>query len=146
MVWVSGDRRGDDRKESRFLSYEDNDATLFVEGNEFGLDIDNNYWSAQASAGFGLDVFEKRLRARAVAAIFRFLTAVPLPPDPLPGVSGRSRDLGTEIDAGLELDWSARLTFTAGAGALLRSGALEEFTHSRDSTTSLLTLGLRLVF
>jgi hypothetical protein len=146
MVWISGERRGDGRKEGRFLSYEDNDATLIAEGNEFGFDIDNNYWSAQLSAGFSVDVFEKRLRPRALAALFRFVTAVPLPPDPPPGVSGRSKDLGTELDGGFDLDWSPRLTFTAGAAVLFRSGVLEEFTHSRDSHTSLFTLGLRLIF
>lgn len=146
FVWISGDRRGDDGREGRFLSYEDNDATLIVEGNEFGLDVDSNYWSAQLSAGFGLELGEPKLRPHLTAAFFRLLEAIPLPPDPLPGVGGRSRELGVELDGGVEVDWSSHLTFTAGAAYLLGAKALEEFTFSRSSRTLLFTLGFRLTF
>jgi hypothetical protein len=146
FIRLSGDRRGDDRREGRFLAYEDNDATLIVEGNEFGLDVDTNYWSAQVSSGISVEILEKRFRPRLTAAFFRFLEPVPLPPDPAPGVSGRSRDLGVEIDAGGELDWSSHLSFTAGAAMLFGAGALQEFTRTRDDRALLFTLGLRLGF
>lgn len=137
-VRVSGDRRGDDRREGRFLSYEDNDATLIVEGNEYGLDIDNNYESVQLSAGLSYVTL--------TAAFFRFLQEVPLPPDPPAGVSGRSRALGAEIDALLEVPMNSQVTLAAGAGWLLGARVLEEFTSRRESHTWLLTAGVRLRF
>ena len=146
FVRARGDRRGDDRREGAFLSYEDNNSTLIVEGNEFGFNIDMNYWSGQLSAGTSVDLWGKPLRPRATAAFFRFLQAVPLPPDPPPGVGGRSRALGTEIDAGIDLEWSAHLSFSATAGVLLGATALEGFTLSRDNRATLLTAGFRFTF
>lgn len=35
-----------------FISYEDNDATMILEENEFGLDLDSNYWKLQFDMGF----------------------------------------------------------------------------------------------
>jgi len=146
FIRVSGDRRGDDRREGGFLSYEDNNSTLIVEGNEFGFNIDMNYWSGQLSAGTSVDWGGRKFRPRATAALFRFLQAIPLPPDPPAGVGGRSRALGTEIDAGLDLEWSARLTFSASAGVLLGATALEGFTLSGDNRAALITGGFRLTF
>lgn len=135
---ISGDRRGDDRREGRFLSYEDNDATLIVEGNEFGLDIDTNYETVQVSAGYSYVTL--------TAAFFRFLEAVPLPPDPPAGVSGRSGALGTEIDGSLEVPVNGQVTVAAGAGWLVGARALENFTSRRESQSWLLTAGVRLRF
>jgi hypothetical protein len=143
---ISGDRRGDDRKEGRFLSYQDNDATMIVEGNEFGLDIDSNYETLQLSAGMPFDVGGVTVQPQVLAAWFRFLEAVPLPPDPAFGVSGRSRRLGTEIDASIEAALNRQFTLTAGAAWLLDAAALENFTARRDSQAWLLTAGFRLRF
>ncbi|MBI3856837.1 MAG: hypothetical protein HY293_14205 [Planctomycetes bacterium] len=139
---ISGDRRGDDRREGRFLSYEDNDATLIVEGNEFGLDIDSNYETLQVSLGLPLKPVELQL----MAAWFRFLQAVPLPPDPPPGVGGRSRALGAEIDATIDAPLNRQVALTAGAAWLLGSAALENFTQARETQAWLLTAGFRLRF
>src|SRR5204862_5760726 len=109
-VRVSGDRRGDDRKEGRFLSYEDNDATLIVEGNDYGLDIDNNYETVQFSAGIPIPAGGTTIYPQVLVALFRFLEAVPLPPDPPFGVSGRSRTLGTEVDATLDAALNRQLS------------------------------------
>ena len=146
FVWVGGDERGDDDKEGRFFSYEDNDATLIVEGNEFGLDVDSNYRSAQVSTGFEAEVLGLRLQPRALAAIFAFNEAVPLPPDPPFAISGRADDLGTEVDVGLDVPWSARVTLTAGAAFLIGAEALEEFTARRLNRADLFTLGIRARF
>ncbi len=35
-----------------FVSYEDNDATMILEENHFGLDLDSNYWKIQGDMGF----------------------------------------------------------------------------------------------
>lgn len=146
LVWVSGDERGDDDEEGRFFSYEDNDATLIVEGNEFGLDVDSNYRSVQVSAGFEAELFGIRLQPRALAAFFAFNEPVPLRPDPPFGASGRSDDLGTELDVGLDVPWSSRVTFTAGAAFLFGAGALEEFTGGRLDRADLFTAGVRARF
>jgi len=140
---VSGDRRGDDRKEGRFLSYEDNDATLLVEGNEFGLDIDTNYETLQLSVGVPVGA---TLHARVLAAWFRFLEAVPLPPDPPFGVSARSRTLGTEIDATLEAAVNRQLSVGVAGAWLFGADALQNFTATRASQTWLATAGIRLRF
>ncbi len=34
-----------------FISYEDNDATMILEENHFGLDVDSNYWKIQGEMG-----------------------------------------------------------------------------------------------
>ncbi len=146
LVWVSGDEEGTDGREGRFLSYENNDATLIVEGNEFGLDIDTNYRSVQISAGFEAEALGLRLQPRLLAALFALNEKVPLPPDPAFGVSGRSDDLGLEVDLGLDIPWSESLVFSFAAGFLLGSGVLEEFTADGHDRTFLVTAGLRLRF
>ena len=143
---VSGDRRGDDRKEGRFLSYEDNDATLIVEGNEFGLDIDNNYETVQASIGVPFTVGGTPVTPQVLVAFFRFLEAVPLPPDPPFGVSGRSRTLGTEIDATLEAAVSRQLSVGLSGAWLFGADALRNFTAARADHAWLATAGFRLRF
>jgi hypothetical protein len=143
---VSGDRRGDDRKEGRFLSYEDNDTTMIVEGNEFGLDIDSNYETIQLSAALPFEIGGVTVQPQVLAALFRFLEPVPLPPDPAFGVSGRSRRLGTEIDASIEAAVNRQFSLTAGAAWLFDAGALENFTARRDNQAWLLTAGFRLRF
>jgi len=143
---VSGDRRGDDRKEGRFLSYEDNDATLIVEGNEFGLDVDSNYETLQLIAGYPFELGGVPLQPQVTLAGFRFLQAVPLPPDPPPGVGGRSRTLGTEIDATLDVLYSPRVTFTLAGAWLVGATALQNVTALRDDGAWLYTLGFRLRF
>jgi hypothetical protein len=143
---ISGDRRGDDRKEGRFLSYEDNDATLIVEGNEFGLDIDTNYATVQGTAGYPFDLGGVPLQPQVTVAFFRFLEAVPLPPDPPAGVGSRSHTLGTEIDATVDVLWSSRLTFTLGGAWLIGARALESFTSGLEDGAWLYTLGFRLRF
>lgn len=146
LLWLSGDEKGTDDEEGRFLSYENNDATLIVEGNEFGLDVDTNYRSVQLSAGFEAEALGLRFQPRALGAFFVFNEEVPLPPDPAFGVSGRSDDLGVEVDLGVDVPWSRHLTLSAAAGLLFGSGALEEFTAARDDRASLVTAGLRLRF
>jgi hypothetical protein len=145
-IRVSGDRRGDDRREGRFLSYEDNDATMIVEGNEFGLDIDSNYESLQLSAGLPFELGGLMVTPQVLAAWFRFLEALPLPPDPAFGASGRSRRLGTEVDASIEAALNRQFSLTAGAAWLFDAAALENFTARRDSQAWLLTAGFRLRF
>jgi hypothetical protein len=143
---IGGDRRGDDREEGRFLSYEDNDATLIVEGNEFGLDIDTNYETVQLSIAIPFEIDGVRLQPQVLGALFRFIEAVPEPPDPPAAVSGRSRTLGVEIDLSLEATLSSQFTLTAGVGWLLGADALENFTLRRENHTSLATLGFRFRF
>lgn len=143
---ISGDRRGDDREEGRFLSYEDNDATLIVEGNEFGFDIDTNYETVQLSFGIPFDADGVTLQPQVLAALFRFVEAVPLPPDPPAAVSGRSRTLGLEVDFSIEAALSSQFTLTLGAAWLLGADALENFTLRRDNRASLFTLGFRFRF
>jgi len=143
---ISGDRRGDDRKEGRFLSYEDNDATLIVEGNEFGLDIDTNYETVQVSAGLPFEAGGTTLLPQVLVAFFRFLEAVPLPPDPPFGVSGRSRTLGTEVDAMLEAAVNRQLSVAAGAAWLFGADALQNFTATHATHAWLATVGFRLRF
>jgi hypothetical protein len=144
LAWVSGDDEGTDDREGRFLSYEDNDASMIVEGNEFGLDVDSNYRTIQVSAGFETEVLGLRIQPRALIGLFALDEKVPLPPDPLAG--GRSNRLGTELDAGVDLPWSPQVLFYMGAAILLGSEVLETFTAERDDSTFLATAGLRLRF
>jgi hypothetical protein len=135
-----------DDEEGRFLSYENNDAAIIVEGNEFGLDIDTNYRSMQFSGGFEVSLLEKSFHPRALVAFFSFLEAIPLPPDPVFGVAGRDDNLGTELDLAVDLPWSEGLTLSAGAAFLFGAEALREFTLEREEQASLFTLGVRVQF
>lgn len=142
VLWVSGDDDGLDDDEGRFLSYENNDATPIVEGNEFGLDIDTNYSAFRISGGLTIGTVE----IRTMLSFFSLLEEIPLPPDPAFGVSGRSDDLGVEWDLGVRVPWTKQVAFDAFAAALFGSGVLEEFTLGRHDAAFLLGFGARLQF
>lgn len=142
VVWVSGDKDGLDDEEGRFLSYENNDATPIVEGNEFGLDIDTNYGVVRLAGGLSVGPVD----LRTAVSFFTLLEDVPLPPDPAFGVSGTSDDLGVEWDLGGRWNYSKALTLDAWLGVLFGSGVLEEFTLGRHDATFLIGFGARLQF
>lgn len=142
FLWISGDESALDDREGRFLSYENNDATPIVEGNEFGLDIDSNYVAVRGSVGISV----WRVDFRAAVSFFTLLEPMPLAPDPAFGVSGRSDRLGTEVDFGVRVPWSRAVSLDATLSALLGSEVLEEFTRLRENEAYLLTIGTRLQF
>jgi len=98
------------------------------------------------SVGLPFSVGGARLEPRLLVAAFRFLEAVPLAPDPFPGVGTPSRTLGTEVDASIDVAWSPDLSFTLGGALLFGARALQTFTSAADDGAWLLTLGARLRF
>ena len=113
-VWVlSGDDNEPGRSVNRDLvTYENVDETWVVEGDEYGLDLDSNYWATKFRVGFDLtEQLDEDVRVELGVAHFEALDAP----------AGRSRHIGTEIDLGLTWDYSNSLQFRLGAGFLFGS-------------------------
>lgn len=94
-----------------FVSFEDNDATLIVEENDYGLDIDDNYWKIQVAVGASLDpVFNNEFDVD-VKVLYAFFEAIDTP--------FTVRDnIGHELDLIFTWNYSQDLTFTLAAGWL----------------------------
>ena len=142
-LWVSGDEDGSDNKEGRFLSYEDNDTAPLVEGNEFGLDIDNNYSVFRISMGY-LWKFSRNKNPIQLETRINYFTLehrVPLFPDPQFDISSRSRELGIEWDLNASYNLSEVIQLHAGVSALFASEVLEQFTSEGEESAWLTTVG-----
>jgi hypothetical protein len=142
-LWVSGDEDGSDNKEGRFLSYEDNDTAPLVEGNEFGLDIDNNYSVFRISLGYLWKFSRNRNPIQLETRIHYFTLEhrVPLFPDPQFNISSRSRELGVEWDLHASYNLSEAIQLHAGVSALFASEVLEQFTSEGEESAWLTTVG-----
>jgi hypothetical protein len=94
-----------------FVSFEDNDATLIVEENDYGLDIDNNYWKIQVAAGASLSPLFNGEYDVNVKVLYAFFEAIDTP------FSVRD-NIGHELDVIFTWNYSQDLSFQLGAGWL----------------------------
>ncbi|WP_372370479.1 hypothetical protein [Candidatus Uabimicrobium sp. HlEnr_7] len=112
-VWyVSGDDDDPDRdKNSDLVTYEDIDSTLIVEENDYGLDIDSNYWAIKFQSGISLKpLTSEEMRLEILYAHFEAIDT-----------TGSSGHIGEEIDLRLVWEYSSDLTFVLAAGILFNS-------------------------
>ena len=99
------------------VTYEDIDSTLVVEENDYGLDLDSNYWAIKFQTGVSLaPLFKEEIRLSVLYAHFRAIDVMP----------GRSRGIGDEIDIRLTWEYSPDLVFSLAAGFLFNSRYLNQ--------------------
>jgi hypothetical protein len=112
---------GDDSPENNdFVSYENNNATMIMEDNLLGLDIDSNYWKLMLDAGASFKLHEDNdFTINLVAAWFQFASE----PD-LVGVAAGGAEWDIQDDLGIETDlkfswaYSKQCTFALNFGFL----------------------------
>jgi hypothetical protein len=94
-----------------FVSFEDNDATLIVEENDYGLDIDTNYWKIQVAVGASLAPLFNNDYDINVKVLYAFFEAIDTP--------YTVRDnIGNELDVIFTWNYSKDLTFELGSAWL----------------------------
>lgn len=123
-AWRSGDDDPADGREETFQSYEGQERFRIVESAEFGLDWDVNLSSIRFSLARRLG---ESADARLDAA--RFQLSEP--------VAGFDRDLGIEVDGSVTWECSRAVAAWIAGAILFGSDTLEE------SSTLLITLGLK---
>ena len=116
--YLSGD--DDDearRKNNDLVSYEDIDSTLIMEDNNYGLDVDSNYWAVKFKTGLRLTpITKEEVRLELLYAHFQAIDAI----------AGQSKNMGDEIDVRLTWEYSADLTFSLAAGFLMNANYFED--------------------
>lgn len=130
----NGTTNNDESKE--FLSYENNNDFAILEGQLFGLDIDNNYWAFKFKGG--LDLTPKIVLVGKLG-LFQLVEDVE--------VSANKEDkLGTEIDINASYNINKSTSVGAGLAYLFGSDVLERFTSDEDDVDYLLSLGTSIKF
>ena len=116
--YISGDDGDPQAKTNRDLvTYENMDSTVIVEDNDYGLDVDSNYWAIKIQGGINLNaIVNEEVR---LTLLYAHFTTVDAP-------QHRSRRLGEEIDVRLTWEYSPDLTFS------LVNGVLWNSRHFRD--------------
>lgn len=127
-TYVLGDVNPNDNSNRDFVSYEDNDLSLIVEENDYGLDVDSNYQAMRGIAGFRWDwvaddAIPDDVGARVSYHYFE-----------LARNGGGVRKIGDEIDARLDWMYSENLTVGFAAGWLFDIESLAGF--NRELHTS----------
>ena len=112
--YISGD--DDDPTSDRnrdLVTFENIDSTLILEDNDYGLDVDSNYWAIKIKSGISLaPIFtDEDIRLEVLYGYFRTADAP----------SGRSRRLGEEIDIRFTWEYSSDLIFSVASGFLWNS-------------------------
>lgn len=115
--YLSGDDNNPNRKKNNDLvTYEDIDSTLIMEENDYGLDIDSNYWAIKFKTGIHLSpLVKEEMRLEILYAYFRAIDVAP----------GQSRRMGDEIDVRVIWEYSPDLVFSLSAGVLMNSRYLK---------------------
>ncbi len=116
-----------------FVSYEDNDATLILESNDFGLDVDSNYWKIQGEMGISASLDrEKDFKVRTLLA-YAETAHSPTRRGIAPGANGLELDdeLGLEWDVRMTWNYTESLTFGVEFAWLFTGD--DSFWHGEDS-------------
>lgn len=116
--YISGDDDAPDRTTNHdFVSYEDVDDAIILEDNDYGMDIDSNYWAIKFKTGINLKPLTKEeLRLDVFFGHFQALDVGP----------NHSKNLGEEIDIRLTWEYSSDLTFSLVGGYLFHSRFLQQ--------------------
>jgi hypothetical protein len=121
-VDVSGSKTKDAKKYEGFVSYEDNNDLIVIEDKDFGFDVDQNYSVIKIRASVTGDV------AGPVKDNFTLeaLLGIASMKEDIAYATGKTDDLGTEID--VKATWSAskQLKVYSGFGILTGSDVLKK--------------------
>lgn len=111
--YISGDDDDPNRETNNDLvTYEDIDTTLIMEDNDYGLDVDQNYWAIKFKTGCSLKPLTKEdIRLEILYAHFSAIDA--------PG--NRSKRMGDEVDIRVIWEYSPDLMFALSCGFLFNS-------------------------
>ncbi|BBM82795.1 hypothetical protein [Candidatus Uabimicrobium amorphum] len=112
MWYISGDDDDPNRdKNSDLVTFEDIDSTIIVEENDYGLDVDSNYWAVKFQSGISLKpLTSEEMRLEILYAHFEAIDT-----------TNTSRHIGEEIDVRVVWEYSSDLTFVLAAGVLFNS-------------------------
>ncbi len=121
-----------------FVSYEDNDATMILEENHFGLDIDSNYWKIQGEMGFSASLDRPDDFHVRTTLAWAELNHLPTRRGINPGANGlfggggddEAKELGLEWDLKLTWNYTESLDFGLGFAWLFTSE--DGFLHGDD--------------
>ncbi len=118
-----------------FVSYEDNDATMILEENHFGLDIDSNYWKIQGDMGFTASLDRQDDFHVRTTLAWAELAHLPSRRGINPGANGlfegADEELGLEWDVQLTWNYTESLDFAVGFAWLFADE--DGFLHGDDS-------------
>ena len=115
---VSGDDSADRKRNSNFVSLENNNLSLIVESSYWGLDIDTNYRCARVQAGF---YPYKGWHLGAMYGYFEYQDNN----GTVDNREGRTRSkIGDEVDVTLTWEYSTHVKLQAGTGFLFDPRAL----------------------
>ncbi len=111
--YISGDDGDSKRKENHDLvTYEDIDSTIILEDNDYGMDIDSNYWAIKFKTGVSLKpITKEEMRFEVLYTHARALDVG----------KGKSKAMGDELDFRLTWEYTSDLTFSIVAGFLFNS-------------------------
>lgn len=115
----AGDPGKIEHANENFVSFEDNDATLVVEENDYGLDIDSNYWKIQVAGGVSLSPLFNNEADVSVKLLYAYFQANDTP------WSVRDQ-IGHEVDLIFNWNYSQDLSFMLGFGFLWGSEFFED--------------------
>jgi hypothetical protein len=135
----SGDRRGGDRVDQAFQSWENVNRFLILESAEFGLDVDTNVQLARS--GIGLGPFELQGRPLRIRLDAGRCTA----PAAVSQATSRRGDWGVETDLQITWAWATGLQLWMQGAWLADSDLVADLTGGRDQVRALL-LGADLRF
>jgi hypothetical protein len=118
FTWISGDNGdlGDSDPENEdFVSYENNNATMIVEDNLLGLDIDSNYWKLMLDMGASFKLHEDNdFTISLTSAYFQIVDETDFDDDTIV----LDDDLGIEADLKFSWAYSKQCTFGLNFGFL----------------------------
>lgn len=119
--YISGDDDDPDAGTNRDLvTYENIDSTLIIEDNDYGLDVDSNYWALKVQTGVNLrNLLAEEVQLQFLYALFQTVDS--------PG--GTSHRLGEEFDVRLIWEYTADLNLALVSGYLWNS---RHFQHVFD--------------
>lgn len=116
--YVSGDDDDPNANTNHDLvTYESINSTLIMEENDYGLDVDSNYWAVKIQGGISLfPLAGEELRLDILYAHFETIDSPP----------HRTHRLGEEIDVRLLWEYTSDLKFSVATGVLWDSQYFEE--------------------
>jgi hypothetical protein len=116
--YISGDDDDPSAKKNRDLvTYENIRSTLIMEENDYGLDVDSNYWAVKIEGGVSLTpLLKEEVRLKLLYAHFETIDAPP----------HRTHRLGEEIDVRLSWEYSSDLSFALNTGILWNSAHFKQ--------------------